>query len=548
MATSTSLGLRRVWPGVRGFEGIGRIDALSERMALALTLAIGAFVLLPTFGYGLGFDHGVLHYVAWGALRGRWPYGDLWDTSFPGVLPIHMAAVALGGQSALSLRVLDFGFQLATAGLLYAVGRRLHSPAAGLAAAPLYLIAYVSGGYMNTAQRDGFMVPLLLFVLLMLWDDVYARRGRLAGAGFLLGFVCLIRPTYALIAVAAGIAILLRERDAWTKRLVRVGCWFAVPGLLPTVFFIGAYAAAGRLDAVRDTLVYLGGVYRDLDRKSLGHVVLKLFMDSPQTLWAGMALCPLALGAPRARRGLAWMGGLFALMLVVRFIEAKTYRYQFWPPLACAASMAGVGWAAALDRLSEVDGRIRRIALPILLSVAFVIPLVTTRPVVAAFDDLGPSLRSTTAESPAFESLVAATPEQAALARYLREHTAPDDLLLLWGPGAGVYYAAERFPASRFFVSTAFLCVDDGGDPTRLRIMTKCNHAPPPVQSRFHDEFLRDVRRAAFIVTIASDESFDVWDGEFLAPDFPELRAIVTRDYEVETVIGRWAVRKRKPG
>ena len=79
-------------------------------------LALSALLLLPTLGYGFGFDHGFMQYIGWAALHGRWPYTDSWDTALPGAILLHMAVLGAGGASVLAIRATDFAIQVANAG------------------------------------------------------------------------------------------------------------------------------------------------------------------------------------------------------------------------------------------------------------------------------------------------------------------------------------------------------------------------------------------------------------------------------------------------
>jgi hypothetical protein len=314
--------------------------------------------------------------------------------------------------------------------------------------------------------------------------------------------------------------------------------------------FIAVFAAAGRFAALRDTVVYLATVYADVDRKTPVHVLVKMFLDTPQVIWVGALFSILILTNAGTRLRLSWVVGLFALCVLIRLVESKTYRYQFWPAIACAALLAGAGWSMILAEVTRRMPRAgRRTEIGLAVAIAVGIPLLTTRPILAAYRDLIPQLRTEWASSPSYESLNAGSHEQAMLSRYLHQHSGPEDRLLLWGPGAMVYYAAQRFAASRFFVSTAFLCVDEDGDPTNLKMALRCQRSQPDsLQRRFVDEFFSDIERHRPLYIVAADapNSLEVWEGECFAPDLPELRSVLRRDYRVETTIGRWAVHRRR--
>lgn len=515
---------------------------------LVLSLLASGFLLLPTLGYPLGYDHGVLHYLAWTALRGWWPYAQSWDTTFPGVLLIHFPAVAWGGDSALSLRVLDLGMQLVTVVLMFEVGRQIRGSLTGVLAALMYAGAYASGGYYHTAQRDGFIVPLLLGALLLFWRDGGVRDSpaRLAGAGFALGLAALIRPTYGLIGAAAGLFLIYRLiGKASLGRATGAVLWFGVPLILPTALFFGAFLFTGKYEILHDTITYLMSVYAQLDQKSFGLVMTKMFVDSPQVIWLGIALLAFPTSARRLPARLGWVLALFAMCMIIRFVEAKTYRYQFWPPLAFAALASAVGWSVVLDELARTAGWGLRRLTALALVIAFIVPTLTARAIAEGYRELLPNLRSALSSSPAYKSLNGDSLEQAAVARYLHENTSEDEPILLWGPGPMVYYSAQRVAVSRFFITTPFLCVDDGAAPDDFKMVSQCKtRSTSPVQERFRQELITDIttRRPKYIVAASSPDSLKMWEGASFAPDFPELRSILQRDYHVEKTIGRWAL------
>jgi hypothetical protein len=396
------------------------------------------------------------------------------------------------------------------------------------------------------------IVPLLLVALLVLWNRSAASitTARLLAAGLALGFACLIRPTYALVAAAAAVTIFVRiARYSSPGHALRDAFIFALFTALPMIAFLAIFTAAGHEAALSDTFAYLATVYTDLDRKTPAHVLLKMFLDTPQVLWVGALLSVFALAEDRTRWKLLWVATLFVLCVSIRLVESKTYRYQFWPALASAALLAGAGWSVMLTQMVRRTPRLARFGAPVIaLCISVVVPLLTTRPIVAAYRDLLPNVRVEWSSSPAYELLNAGSAEQAEVSRYLHEHSEPSDQVLLWGPGAMVYYAAQRFAASRFFVSTAFLCVDEDGDPTHLKMATHCRRSQPQrLQQKFMREFLGDIesRRPLYIVAADGADSLEVWEGECYAPDFPELRSVLEREYRVETTIGRWAVHRR---
>lgn len=510
-------------------------------------LAVGAAVvfLLPSLGFGFGYDHGILHYTAWAALHGRWPYLDTWETAFPGGILIHLAVIALGGTSVLAFRVVDLLVQAGIATLLYRLGRRLGGARAGLLASGFYALAYVAGGYYQTAQRDGFMVlPMLAGIDGLLRYQRQPARRWMALSGLAFGVMCLIRPTYGLLAAGLVVyALVTAPRRKLAAQAVDLSLAAAL-GLLPLAAFLGLYAARQALPELGRIAAYLAVIYPNVERASAAEVITKTAQYAPKIilLCAGLSLGWLGRRSAWQAYGL-WVGAV-GVLLLIRLWEAKAYPYQYWPVLACVAVLAGAGWElaarAGLRRLPWPSwGRAGVAGVALCATLASI--YITNRGLAGGFTHILPAIQANLTEDPAYASLLADQASQAEVARYVREHTQAADLIQVWGPEAGVYYAAGRFAATRFPKPTALMCAD-------LTLYPNCaGQGLAEVQAAWGAEFLADVenRQPKYIVahyangSLASDQAFSV------APDFPELRAILERDYQIETVIGPWTVFRR---
>ncbi len=478
--------------------------------------------------------------------RGLWPYADVFDTAFPGIFLLH-APTLLWGGSPFALRIIDLVIQLGAVLLIFETSRRVAGPAAGAMGGLIYAAAYSSAGYYYTAQRDGFAVPLLLGLLLTIASaspGALSKR-RLAFAGALLGAACLIRPTYLVFGLAVGVAHLrgVGSRARAGDAVLRLLC-FGIPAVAPLALFLAVYAAAGRLDALRDMLLFASTVYPELDRANPVTVVHSLFYNAPQMLWLGAALSlwPRFRPAFRPMGIWAWTWIFLLITLVIRIIESKHYVYQWWPSWALAAVLAGIGFGSLIDQARASGTRSgQRTTVAIVLLLGLVFQLATNKPLGVAFRDLPAGLEASL-RSPADEALLADVPGQVAVARYLRDRIPPGHPIQLWGMYPMVYFIADRPPASRFIVPVVFLCVE--WKARRYALANACEtDRSTALQERFLREYLQDIeRKHPYIVARHSGASLQVIEGWTGAPDFPELRALLEREYRVETRINDWTV------
>jgi hypothetical protein len=502
-------------------------------------LAAAALILVPTLALPFSYDHGFFHYMAAAAMRGYWPYLDAWDSAFPpGILAVHAIPLWLGSVSPAAFRGLDLLVQLLVCGLLalLADDRR-----AGGIAAILYALAYSSGGYHHTAQRDGFL-------LLPLLGALHFLRKRLAGsdyrftvaAGSAFGAVCLLRPTYVILLVVLTAYFVWRRPSRATLHDVGLlwGCTVA-----PIALFIGVYWTAGHLPALQDTVEYLWNVHPHIERAGAVSVLVASIRYAPGSIILGV--CIWALISRRVSSEIQFIAVLCVVAcVVIRLVESKVYLYQFWPLYCASAFLAGHAyaalWTSTLSRLG------RNTACAFAVVVGFWIAYgVGGHRIVSDYRSFGGRLMESLRASD--RSLIPDSDDQQRIAEWLRRNSVAEDLVQPWGPGPMLLIAVQRLAPTRFIDTKGFLCTDGQfGDQPRL-VNDCAPNRRPGVQLRFEREFLEamDRRRPRWIVARAGP-SLQVFTPPFFAPDFPALRDVISRDYQCAVTFGQWAVYRRR--
>lgn len=519
---------------------------------LVLALVGTAVLVAPTLGYGLGYDHGLVHYMARTILHGRWPYVDSFDTIFPGAPLLHALSMAVG-HSVLVFRIEDCLIQIATGALLYSAGRRLAGPVAGVYAACAYAALYVAGGFYHTAQRDGFMVPLILLTLVGLWEYWAnpARRALVWASGLSLGLACTIRPTYALLAVAGAVALLLTRETSpsmprtESARAFRMAVSFAVAAALPLLLMVAVYVVTGRARALGELLNFLTTVYPALEQIPRKTVLVHFITFGRKTIWAGALLSAFSVAWRTRRIEMRSLLGLLVCMLLVRLWESKGWRYQYWPPFACLVLFAGVGWVWLGNRITmalKLTGR--RAVLLTTAVIAAVLIAQIGRNGIAQFSGLAPAVRATASDT-SFRSLIGDDPQQAMLARYLKDHTGPADSIQLWGAETMILVAADRWSATRFTDPNPLFCQSGPTQP----MATHCDGDwPRPAQVRIRNEIVTSLTThpPRYIVAHYANGTLAFEAGADESPDLPELRALLDRAYVPEATFGNWTAYARR--
>jgi hypothetical protein len=516
------------------------------RIPTALIAGVAAVLLLPTLGYGFGYDHGMMQYLGAAALRGQWPYADAWDTAFPGGIVLHMLAAAFGERSVLALRGLDLAIETGTLLLLYAAGRRLAGAWAGCFAAASYGWLYVGAGYYHTAQRDSFVVPCLLLAVLSLWDFLERpeRRGALLRAGMWLAAACYFRPTYLLAGVLLVLWVALAPAGSRTRpqRLTDAGGVCLSAALLALAFPL-TYLVAGRIDSIVELLRAQATIYPALERFTAHDVLRKALAFPPVLLWLGAALAVAPLARARQREGLLIVA--LAGTVLVRLWESKGWFYQFWPLIALLAVLAGAGWARAAGAIARrLSLQLREPAIALALALLAIASGGGVRTVLRRYRAIGTGVRASLQQPAAYDQLVADSPAQAALARWLDTHAPTNGRIQLWGPETNVLVATRRLSATRFTDPFLLFCSEHG-----LRLFSTCERSrQAPLQWKLRAEIVQTLQHSppAYIVAHYSSGSLAAHEGASTAPDLPELRALLDARYVADTTIGIWTAFRRR--
>jgi len=497
-----------------------------------------AVILLPTLAFPFDYDQGMLHYVAWSAVEGLWPYRDVWDTAFPGGILIHAVSIKLVGNLVVGVRAIDLVWQLATTLALLVCGTRLAGSRAGAYAALSYAMIYRATGAYHTAQRDSFLVlPLLLAVLSGLRFLEDARRRHLITAGLCLGIVTLFRPTYALMAVAAAVCVALGKSGAPSWSRFRDAAWLSAVAASPLVAFFAVVLLTGNAGPFADLFTALSTIYPGLEVFSFTRVIENALNVVPALVWAGAGAALLSM--PRG-------GWLFcataALCLVVRVWESKGFTYQYWPLVATLLPLAGSGWSTITERATSALQRLpipHRVLAPAALGLVLLVQYAD-----GPQRGYGAVLKLGAAVEERYASFLGPHTDQAALAAHIHQNSKPTDKVQLWGPLTGVLAAIERRSATRFTDPFLLFC-EEGG---KMQLFSECT--PPdraPLQLAFRKEIVDELRARPPLYIAAHYEqgSLAVNDGPSVAPDLPELREILDRGYVREATFGRWSAFRR---
>ncbi len=480
-----------------------------------------------------GFAFGVLNidesdFLVFGAglWKGLLPYRDLVEIKPPlGYLTYALA----GGISIWPIRVLGVLWVFATAQVLRATARTwTGSDEAGWAAAWLSLLA----GLVEVPSFGSELMMGLPTALALLF---FARGNRAAqplrglgvpqqipsatrglargptpfawgnmlACGVCIGLASLYRHQGAIAAVALGLALLWEARREPARSLLQMAV-LALGTVLPWGAAAGAWAALGQLDQFAEWTIW-----RNLAYAGQSSALLRGAWVTVVCLAA--AVLPWVLAAResfRPREDVVWRGLSLLLWLTWlpvclggRFYEH--YFLQFVPPLAVlgapGAAKLAAGWPLHSKRL-----RIR-------IAIACLLPVLINQGLVWVRGALG--------------TWPAQEPRTLEVAHWLRNHSAPEERLFVWGHYTPIYTLADRLPGTRYVNTSVHM---GNYDPTNLPADFDAHRfrSDSDVASTLRD--LEARRPALFVDTAPAD--IHGWAKVPLSA-FPQLQSYVDLHY-----------------
>jgi Flp pilus assembly protein TadD len=200
---------------------------------VAISIAFAIAVRIRLLEIPLERDEGEFAYAGQLMLQGIPPYKLVYSMKFPGVYAAYAAIMAVFGQTITGIHVGFILVNAATIVLVYLLGKRLFSTAAGVAASAAYALMSLGEGVLGAqAHATHFVVIAALGGTLLLLRGIESGRWyTLLGSGALYGVAVLMKQ-HGVLFVAFGVSYLAwdcltRRRDAWLVRIRDVAMFLA---------------------------------------------------------------------------------------------------------------------------------------------------------------------------------------------------------------------------------------------------------------------------------------------------------------------------------
>ena len=479
-----------------------------RRPPLALTLAWVALTALCGALYlrvPPSPDQAIFDYIGWVGAQGGTYYVDVAEQNWPGKMFMHELAIRVSGVHVWTFRAFDYLCMFLGLWAMLDLLRPRASVLTLRLLAFIYPAMYASGGYWLSGQRD-----IVAAHLLFLSAALFARRLRgggsplALGTGAAIGAALMVRPTYLAFAVALLLVDFLFRSSTGRGFKLRLvdGAWAVAGGLAVVLGVVLWGHLSGALDDWFEQAILMNVQGYQDSTSRLGTAVRVAGMLAAVWHWYFAFAC-LGFGAAAIQRRLGIGEALTLCVMGVGALSAivqnKGFGYHYAAFLPGFAIGIALWLAFVFERWLDKRGE------PLRAVLALACALV-------AVGGLAKKAHGIYLESETLD-------DRADAARFAREHTEPDDRILVWTRSVGIYMLAERRATTRFTTIGMLL------------------HAVPPFDAAgaWHAEFARELRQhPPALVYVRADFLTKPPDGEAST----RVVSLLTSGYEPVATFG----------
>lgn len=516
---------------------------------IAALIVISLLVALPILTYPMGRDQGMYANIARTILDGGLPFIDMWDIKPPAIYYIYAAGIAVFGEGAAAIRVIDLVFMPFTLLALYSLALRLTSGQQGAAflTGVLFTVFYFTETFASLTQSDSLVtMPMTLAVLCVVNTGDHPRASRRAlqwsaAAGGLCAAVIWFKHYYALFVLALVI------QHVWTRfaqerrfpiREALAFCAGGLPvGAIPLLYFVSTGIWEEMLIVAQGTAQYNAQASNSFGAflTQIGsYLLFRWWHWGVLLLLAGVWLPMTALLPNFSRRGwrVVWLWLAAGLGFVL--IQAKGFDTHWIPMLPPLALLAGASLNALIQSVHmrpPVRAALTTVAVIGLFGILAKDTWIRALPYLTRAEGERAYYRNQN-----FQANDLKPSESVQIIRYLQRNTVPGDTLYIWGFRPEIYYLAGLRPATRF--QAQFPLVADWWQPEwREEVVETLWAALPPYVLVLQSDSMQ-------WVTGKTDDS--AW---LLAHDqrLQDLEDWLIYHYEREETTGDFQIWKRKP-
>ena len=426
-----------------------------ERLAwlgLFIVILFVGFIRYRLIGVPLERDEGEYGYAAQLILQGIPPYKSVYNMKLPGIYGAYALLLKIFGETHQGIHMGLLAINICTILLVFLLAKHFINPLGVLTSAASFALLSLGESVQGIfANAEHFVLVFSIGGLLI---TLRAIRNKSSGLFFLSGMVLgigFLMKQHGIFFI--GIALLWIMTDSFyshpmNRKELASRCFFLVSGVgivYATLCLILAWS--GVFSSFWFWTVDYAQKY--LDQISMQYAwfvfsinTARIFTSSP-ALWvlAGLGAVTLVL-----KKGLGQNRILIASFIILSFMSIFPGLYfrehYFLLLLPASALLVGISISALQDMLSSLSSRMARSLLPILVVILCLgAAMYEQRDFLFHMTPLQAS-RSAHGLNPFVESLE--------IAKYIREHTNPDDRIAILGSEPQIYFYSQRRSAGSY--------------------------------------------------------------------------------------------------
>lgn len=426
-------------------------------VAFALVLIATAIIRIRLLSAPLERDEGEFAFVGRLMLQGIPPFAEAYNMKLPGIYAAYALMMAIFGRNIIGVHLGLLAVNAGAIVMVFLLGRRLFSPAAGVAACASYAVLSTNPSVFGFAAHAThyIVLPALAGILVLLGALESGRIWRFFWSGLLLGVAFTMKQP-GVFFILFGLFYLVWHswriaREPWTRILART-CIFSAAAVIPfVVICIYMYASC-----VFDRFWFWTFEYARAYSSAMPLRIICKYFGMQMSKVAGPALWIWLLAAVGAitifldRKSRSLVPFVFGLLFfsLLALCPGFFFREHYFVLILPVVSIF-VGAAVGGQWLSHISPVVRFIP-AVLCLIAFSMALNFDRTRTLVFDS-SPNqfIRETYGGNPFIESLE--------ISNYLRKHTSPKDRIAIFGSEPQILFYADRLPATGYIYMYSLL-------------------------------------------------------------------------------------------
>jgi len=520
----------------------------TNRILLCFLYPYAALALLTSIFWPMGRDQGIFAWVGDVINKGGTPYINAWEQKGPGAHYTFAISQYLFGNAQWGIRVLDAALLLIALAATWSIVRRTINKTFAHFATLLLLFQYFGLGFWHTAQPDGWASMLIIIAFAAL---LYKRNAwLLISVGLLLGLATSYKFLYAAFILPCAYLIWASDDNASSREKL-FSIFVVLGGFTVTTAVILAWLNYHH--ALGEYWNIQFGFNRTNHQHANGHslierlgplicFILRFGIGVPFLLWG---LVSALLGNPqnKAASKAFLFSGLVGAGIVL--LQNKYFPYHWMPvffPLIFFTILGVHSFSVILSNNFRGDSRMAFIAESWISLALLVIMLDKANLAGHQYIESIPQVFKTLAQRDFSDARFLQTGDYCCgdfsfqaeyrVSKYIHDKTAPADYVLVWTFDPLINYLSNRESPSRFALNYPLIANTNSETCKSYR-------------REFMDAIMRNP--PLYIVTSDADKNslMQETSKQYLL-HFIELNSIFSKQFELETVIDKFEIWRRK--